>query len=31
MVGVEGEHSKPFTPGEVGEGERKLEQLGYFG
>lgn len=27
MVGVEGEHSKPFVPGEAGE-ESKLEQPG---
>lgn len=28
MVGVEGEHSKAFVPGEAGEGDSKLEQLG---
>lgn len=28
MVGVEGEHSKPFIPGEAGEGESQLDQLG---
>ena len=27
-MGVEGEHSKPFVPGETGEGESKLEQPG---
>lgn len=27
-MGVEGEHSKPFIPGEAGEGESKLEQPG---
>lgn len=26
-MGVEGEHSKPFIPGEAGEGESQLEQL----